>query len=171
MAPLSRGSFAGLTVRSYLGWQARWVKDRCIMLKLADMPQAKACSVFWVEDRFPLGGEESYRFYEWAYLFRHVWGDERRIGIDYRSGPERLAALVKETNLLTSMWALGQLDPNGPQARMTIRCAKDRTGKAHSLFARYQFYRFLRPSKMDEFLQSVADVDIQPLSEPRVKGQ
>jgi hypothetical protein len=163
-------SFSLATINTYVGWQARWVKDRSIMVKLADLPQAKACSVFWVDDRFPLGGEESHRFYEWAYMFRYVWGDERRIGIDYRSGPERLASMTKKGNLFNSRWALGQFDPNGPQARMTIRCAYGRTAAPYRLCALYQFYRFIRPVGMKDFLKSVVEVDVEPLASPWVKG-
>ncbi len=162
--------FSLSTMKAYVGWQARWVKDRSIMAKLADMPQAKACSVFWIEDRFPLGGEESYRFYEWAYLFKQVWGDQRRIGIDYRSGPERLASLAKKGNLFSARWALAQFDPTGPQARLTIRCAYGRTDDPYRLCALYQFYRFVRPGRMNDFLKSVVDVDVEPLSSPWEKG-
>jgi hypothetical protein len=163
--------FSLSTIDAYVGWQARWVKDRSVMLKLADMPQAKACSVFWIDDRLPFGGEDSYRFYEWAYLYKQVWGDERRIGIDHSSGPERLASLAGKGNLFTSRWALGGLDPAGPQARLTIRCAPGRTADPYRLSALYQFYRFMRPGKMDAFLRSVAEVDVQPLPTPWVKGQ
>ena len=167
--------FSAETVRSYLGWQARWVKDRSIMVKLADLPQAKACSVFWVDDRFPLGGEDFYRFYEWAYLFRQVWGDERRIGIDVSSGAAMLTTLTKDRKYLTTRWGLSQLDPKGPQANLIIRCAIGRSDEPYRLCALYQYYRFLKPRGMTEFLRSVTDIEVQPLTKPwsvpAVKGQ
>jgi len=154
------GAFSLSTVHNYISWQARWVKDRSIMVNLAASPEFKPFSVYWVDDQFPAGGEPFYRFYEWSSMFRTVWGDESRIGLDKRfSG----AGFLSESGLFfTSRYNLADFDPLGCQAALTIQRAAPRYSDIE-LAMRYLFHRFLRPSGMNTFLASVTDLTVSPV--------
>ncbi len=91
-------------------------------------------------------------------MFKEVWGDERRIGFDQRYSTPKLLEDLSPT--FTTSYNLGDFDPAGCQAVLTIR-----PGASSSDFksaARYFYQKFLRPQGMRDFLVSVTQVSVQP---------
>lgn len=156
-------AFSIATVSSYIGWQARWVKDRSVMVNLTRLDGAKYYSVYWVNDQYRLGGENNYRFYEWSSIFKKVWGDETRIGFDQRYPDSKM--LEDNKTYFNKCYNLKNFDPAGCQVLLAIRQGV-LDGSAFSLVGRYYYYKFLRPQQMDDFLIKVTDIQIQPLSSP-----
>ena len=147
------------TWSSHIEWQARWAKDRAFMLRLSESADAKATSVFELEDRFPLGGESSYRFYELASIFKRVWGDESRIGYDVSA--TTYEKTLEHRALFTSMYNLGALDLEGCRSRLIMKQGPRRLSHI-SLAARYTAYRLLAPSRLDALLRDVVEIEVVP---------
>jgi hypothetical protein len=153
-------AFGLITVNNYLSWQARWVKDRSVMVNLGQLAGAEKYSIYWVDDQYPLGGEDNYRFYEWSSMFEQIWGDQTRIGLDQRYSTPKLIEELKPT--FTANYNLSDLDPAGCQATLTIR-PRASPPPDFELVVRYLYYRFLRPQGMQDFLAGVTRVSVQLL--------
>ena len=156
-------AFGLATVSNYVDWQARWVKDRSLMVNLALLDGAEKYSVYWGDDQYPLGGESNYRFYEWSSIFKQVWGDETRIGIDQRYSTPTWLADYKP--YFTKFHNLSGFDPAGCQATLTIRQGNS-DYSAITLVKRYFYFKFLVPKRMSDFLANVTQIQVQPLSSP-----
>jgi hypothetical protein len=152
-------AFSFATISHQVGWQARWVKDRSVMVNLAQLDGAGKYSVYWIDDRYILGGEDFYRFYEWSSMFKKVWGDETRIGLDIRYYTDK--DFQDFEPYFTKRYNLGEFHPGGRQAALIIRQGA-RPRSEVGLVARYYFHRFLRPRRMAEFLAGVTQVEVNP---------
>jgi len=149
------------TLSAYLSWQARWVRDRSLMIHLAGMTQGRENSFFLIDDQYRLGGEKIYGFYEWTTIFKKVWGNERRLGVDQgiyvpnSLFDPRKYPRVTERNL-------SEFDPYGCQAILHIRRGSGSTDEPR-LVARYYYYKYLgsSPQKLRSFLESITDVSIE----------
>jgi hypothetical protein len=145
---------------SYLGWQARWVKDQSIIQQLPRLDHARQFSVIWIEDNFPLGGEGDYRFYEWSSMFRSAWGTQRTIGLDRTtSSPDFLAANSK---YFTAQYNLRDFNPAGCQALLTLNPGWEKRSAA-ALSSRYLYLRFVKPEGLRPFLAGVTELRFEPL--------
>ena len=138
------------------------------MLNLARLDGAKDYSIYWIDDQYPLGGENpldknNYRFYEWSSIFEKVWGDETRIGIDQRYSTPTWLADYKP--YFTKFHNLSGFDPAGCQATLTIRQGNS-DYSAITLVKRYFYFKFLVPKRMSDFLANVTQIQVQPLSSP-----
>lgn len=152
-------AFSIATVSSYIGWQARWVKDRSVMVNLARLDGAEKYSIYWINDQYMIGGENNYRFYEWSSIFKKIWGDETRIGFDQRDYAPQL--LEDNKKYFTKRYNLSNFYPTSCQATINIRQGTLASSSFH-LVVRYFYYKFLRPQLMDDFLIRVAEVKILP---------
>jgi hypothetical protein len=152
---------AAATIRQYLEWQARWVRDRSVMVHLADLPHP-AASVIWIDDSYRFGGEPYYRFYEWSSMFKSVWGSERIIGLDTRFPPYRENFLLNGRPSFNKLMLLSEFNPDGCQATLVIRPSR-RPLSAAALTGAYFRVRFLQPERLDAFLRDVTDVEITPV--------
>jgi hypothetical protein len=152
-------AFSLATVSSYIDWQARWVKDRSVMVNLARLDRAEKYSIYLVNDQYVLGGENYYNFYEWSSIFKKVWGDGTRIGFDQSYYTPQLLEDYKK--YFTGRYNLSDFDPAGCQATLTIRQGIF-AYSAFSLVVRYFYYKFLRLQRMDDFLIKVTEVEILP---------
>jgi hypothetical protein len=155
--------FGGSNIETYLSWQARWVKDRAIMQALSRMSQFDLISVFWIDDRFPAGGEPVYSFYDWSSIFKQAWGDEKHIGLD--RGTESSLSLVNYRPYFTSGYNLADFDPAGCQAILTVRRGPEALSDWR-LSLQYFLSKYFRPDRMPEFLAEVINVQIEPFSAP-----
>ena len=157
-------AFTLSTTTYYLTWQARWIKDRSIMTKLAMMPVAKKTSMFIVYDYF-LIGSEPYRYYEWASLFKQIWGNECRIGVDFRHSPEGYLKNYKEYQ--RAKYNLKDFDPNGCQTKMTIHpgagLAVNNIRNYVELTIRYFYYKYFIKSELRNFLLEVTKIRLDPI--------
>lgn len=154
------------TVQQYLVWQARWARDRSIMLQLAAMPGARGFSVYWIDDGFPVGGQDYYSiedFYEWASLFKAVWEGESRIGLDLRA--DALEIFRTQPIFHTKMNNLSEFDPAGCQAVLTIRRGSLSYADGE-LAARYLYYRLFDRRRLDDLLQRLTEVQVRPKPSP-----
>ncbi|MBI5568388.1 MAG: hypothetical protein HY914_00430 [Desulfomonile tiedjei] len=173
---LSRSGFVALVVlmvglglvniRNHMGWEARWVKDRSIMAHLAQIHRPANLSVIRVDDRYPIGSNDYYRFYEWTGMFREVWGDQRVIGLDLRVSSTEL--LPEDSSLSSERYLLKDFNPKGCQSVMTIRRGPIEYSE-WDLVLRYFFYRFMNPGGMTSFLSRVTDVQLKPLEAPQAE--
>lgn len=143
-------------ISNYLDWQARWVKDRSVMLQLREKLPPPAISIFWIDDQFDMPGGEFYRYYEWSSLFKTVWGDESRIGFDL--GHYRPKQVLKRK--YPPRYNLRGYDRTGCQARLTIsRASPISSGE---LTWQYLFYKFFKgDAALSAFLRSVTRIQIQ----------
>lgn len=158
--------FGMSTITNYVAWQARWIKDRSVMVNLATAQNTQGISVFWVDDQTHLGPEEFYRYYEWASIFKTVWGDESRIGLDLRNKDEDV--LTQKRERFNERRSLSTFDPSGNQADLTISRGSDASSEA-KLILRYFFYKYLHSrASLDGFLRTVTNVKVEPLSTPRI---
>lgn len=154
------------TIADYLQWQARWAKDRAIIMYLDTLPAAQRYSLFWVMDEF-LTGEDYYRFYEWAGMFKVVWGDERRVGMNktqlagaFQNDIGRALAYLRP--FATYAYLLADWDPAGCQARLIVRKGSW-TGSDAAIAGRYFYYKYLQPGKMNDYLFQLVNVEVEPL--------
>jgi hypothetical protein len=155
-------AFGLATVSNYIDWQARWVKDRSLIMKLGQLDGVEKYSVYLVDDQYPLGGEDNYRFYEWSSMFKQVWGDETRIGFNQHYFKPSLLTDPKHTLFYTKSYNLSGLDPAGCQATLTIKQGKF-DYSSFKLVARYFYFKFLSAQQMSDFLTDVTQVQVQPL--------
>ncbi len=171
MMALSAG-MAISTIETHVDLQARAVKDQSVMQQLVAMPQARETSVFWVQDRLPQPFSESYRYYEWAGMFEHAFGDQTRAGFDrqvYR-GSE---VLTNDRRYFIARYRLKDFDPAGCQAEMTIDWGRVEAWgltpppSSWPLVRTYQRLRlFGAQERLTRFLNEVTDVRLEPLSAP-----
>lgn len=155
-------AFGYVTVTNYIGWQARWVKDRSILLQLSTMQDYKTASVFWVDDRFDIGGESFYRFYEWSTMFEQVWGTESYVGLDITSGNDKF--LTEKQKYFTDRYNLSTLDPLGCQASLVILNKHPMSNTA--MILQYFYYKYLQPEQLDTFLTRLVLLEVKPISAP-----
>ena len=134
------------------------------MTKLSTMPVAKKTTTFIVYDYF-LIGSESYRFYEWASLFKQIWGNESRIGIDFRHSSESYTKNYKEYQ--SAKFNLRDFDPNGCQAKMLIHPGADlavnNIRNYVELTIRYFYFKYFKESELRKFLTKVTDIELHPI--------
>jgi hypothetical protein len=153
------------TLSVYFTWQARWIKDRSIMTKLSTMPIAKKTSMFIVYDYF-LIGSEPYRYYEWASLFKQVWGTESRIGVDFRHSPESYLKNYKDYQ--SAKFNLKDFDPDGCQAKMLIHPGTDlavnNIRNYVELTIRYFYFKYFKESELRRFLTKVTNIELNPIT-------
>lgn len=157
-------AFSLSTWAYYFSWQGRWVKDRSIIENLRATDSASQVSVFWVDDRFQMGQEEGYRFFEWSSLLSTVWKDESHIGLDQRLfTPDFLTEGLPYFN---DRYELSSFDPAGCQAVLTIRPGPNSSENAVVLSLRYFYHKFCRPSTLETFLNGVTELEVTPVSAP-----
>ncbi|NPV85826.1 MAG: hypothetical protein HPY45_07435 [Anaerolineae bacterium] len=155
------------TITDYLQWQARWAKDRAVITYLDTLPAAQKYTLFWVRDEF-LAEEDYYRFYEWAGMFKVVWGNEKRAGMNetqlvgaFQNDIGKALAYLRP--FATHAYLLADWDPAGCQARLIVRRA-DWTGSDVAIAGRYFYYKYLLPDKMNDYLSRLVSVQVEPLS-------
>jgi hypothetical protein len=157
-------------LRNYVAWQARWVKDRSVMVNLRGRDDARDDSVYWVYDEFPPVGKEFYRFYEWSSIFKNVWGGETRVGLDQKNATSEFdnseKFLDRRQEFFTARYNLSNFDPAGCQVKLTIHPGAEASSETAMAF-KYLYYRFLNSSGMDEFLRGVTKIEVQPVESPR----
>jgi len=157
-------------VRNYVGWQARWVKDRSVMVNLRGREDARDDSVYWVYDEFPAVGKEFYRFYEWSSIFKTVWGGESRVGLDQKNTTSEFdnseKFLDRRQEFFTARYNLSNFDPAGCEVKLTIRPGPEASSETTMAF-KYLYYKFFSPSRLDEYLRGVTNIEVQPIQSPR----
>lgn len=141
-------------VPNYLDWQVRWLHDRSVMLHLADFPTPAEVSTFWIRDQFPRAGNEDYRYYEWASLFKTVWHNEAHLGLNAKGA----ALPTPSRNRIRRGFNLMTFDPRGCIARLEIQpgsAALDR-------FAALEYIRLarVRPQDTIPFLETFTHLSI-----------
>ena len=151
-------SFAMIT--NYLNWQVRWVKDRSVMSNLAQIKKAEAFSIFWIDDKYPVEGVDSYRFYEWSSMFEDIWGDEKHIGFDQQS--KILMPQTDHEQYYTKRYNLSELDPFGCQSSLTILPGSIDSND-FEITSWYFYFKFFEPQGMREFLSDFTHIKIEYL--------
>jgi len=159
--------FGAATIRNHFSFQARWVKVRSVMMNLAQITDAGKYSIFWVKDRFreiPLRlDNELYSYHEWSSIFKTLWGNERRIGIDERGkGARSLSAFLH----FKDFFNLSDFNPAGCQAVLTITPGTAARGDGR-LARGYLFYKYFDKDKLDGFLRQVTVVQVEARQDPR----
>jgi hypothetical protein len=138
---------------NYIEWQSRWVKDSAIIANLRELDEEEVAkvSVYLIDDHTRLAGEEPYRFYEWAGLFREAWGTETHIGLTSKYRVEEFLHDNPNADLFFSeTYLMSDVDPSGCRATLTILYA-ERVGDLE-LALRYFYFKFLKPADLNDFL-------------------
>ena len=157
-------AFTLSSISNYFSWQARWVKDQSIMQNLAMTENADEISVFWVDDQFQVGGDRLYRFYEWASIFKSVWGNESHIGLDPSFHTSDF--LTNGKRYFIESYNLSEFDPNGCQGILTIRAGASSNVSIFSMSTKYLYYRFFNRDMLEPYLKEVTDLEIQRIEAP-----
>jgi hypothetical protein len=153
-------AFTLSTIGYYVGWQVRAVKDRAIMTDLAGVPELKIFSIFWIDDQFPAGGERIYRFYEWASMFKQIWGGESRIGLQIQGYGNNPALLSGFKQYYNKRYVLSEFDPSGCQVGMRITRGPLQYSE-EELVSRYFEHRFINKEGLTDFLHGVVHLNVQ----------
>jgi hypothetical protein len=156
--------FTVSTVHYYLEWQARWVKDRSVLLHLAKMPEGAKFSLFWVADGVGLN-VDGYRFYEYAGMFRRAWGEPGRIGWDVRFQSQPAYTNSIGPASFTDRYNLAGFDPLGCQAVLYVRPGPS-IAPPIEMAVRYLYYRALHPERLEAFLTGMTAPEIVPSPAP-----
>lgn len=163
---LLMSAFIAANIESYVGWQAKWAKDRSWMLNLEPIQAAQPISIFLLDDRWQ-------------------WLDNERIGwyllndrrLDFNPMVQRtlntdkypVVAPVQAdyTDFYKEAFFVGRYNPNGCRATLTIQRnpAAAQMGQ-FGIARRYWYYRFVEPNQMDAFLRGLTVVTVTPISDP-----
>lgn len=160
-------AFSLSSVANYLSWQACWVKDQSVMVHLANLKdKSEGISVFWIDDQFRLNNVDGHSHYEWASMFKTVWGGESRIGLDKAFyTPDYLKegqqSFIKQHNL-------SEFDPAGCQAVLTIRPGSgSRVSRDNTTLSFWYFiFKYIAQDRLNQFLLGLTDVQIERISAP-----
>jgi len=156
-------AFSLTSVDNYFAWQARWVKDRSLMVNLSHMSDFKRISIFWVDDQFQFQGAPDYAFYDWSSIFKQMWGGESRVGLSQHFfTPKGWADLISADPL----YNLSELDRGGCQAILSIKRGRLASPDAWKLALHYLFLKLLKPEEMTQFLEGITRVHVEPISVP-----
>ena len=151
------------TVKYYLHWQLRAIKDYSVVVNIARQKDILAgTSIFLVYDTFRVGGEVKYRPHEYFGIFAKAIPDGEKIGFDvnYYTYEEYFLTDNEVLNDLLEFW-YPALDVHGCQAEMHIQAGS--VDMDPSIFFRYFYYRYLAPDGLEAFLATVTDVEFVPL--------
>ena len=152
-------AFGASLVQSYLGWQARWVKDVSVLTNLARTPGAERYSIFLIDDRFPEGGEPSYRLYEWFSLFRRIWHDRPRAAVFGEPSVQDIEQALAPFH--SGRYYLADLDLLGCEAKLEIR--RGRYGPDDFTMAlTYSYTRLFKPERLPDYLSQVTAITVRP---------
>ncbi len=152
-------AFAAVNSFTYLTWQARWAKDQSVMQQLSESPNAKDFAVYSILDNFPVPGLESYRFYEWAGMFRLIWGDETRAG--FQEGYYSAQALIEIRTVFLKHFNTENADLHGCYARLQID--ENLKMPLPEVGLRYVVYRMFFPERLKTFLNVLTTVEVSPI--------
>jgi hypothetical protein len=151
-------AFGVTMTKSYVEWQARWVKDRSVMANLAARPDTRQVSIFLLDDRFPLSPEPEYRSYEWSSMFRRIWDDQRHAAFYGELPLEDIVRSLSGPDL--SRLNLRDVDPRGCEAALRIvpgAAARDSLTMAIT----YTYTRLVHPDRLPAYLASVTSIAIE----------
>ena len=153
------------TIQMYLLWQARWIKDRSIIVNLRRLPDAAKYSLYEIDDQFPVSNEPHYDIWEWAGIFKAAWGGESRAGLDkYSYMYDRAKDLQTGAYLYDKHLMLAEFDLNGLRARLRIQAGN--TDSPENLCLHYFSHRFFRRGEVENFLSGVTRLEVQPIAQP-----
>lgn len=150
--------------QGYIGWEARWLTDSSFVANLAADPAAGKYSVYWIRDDDRLGGEPSYRFYEWSALLTRAYGGQTRVGVDATT-PDP-AFLDANAQYFNSSYGLAGLDPSGCEAVVTITRGPT-AGSQLGMVAHYFIYSLTDPAYRGRWLAGLTAVSVQAVDSPR----
>ena len=142
----------------YARWQARWVKDIAIITELKNLTDERRISVFWIDDRMPVGPESSYEFYDWSGLFKAAWGDESHVGLDIKTYNQGF--LHDGARYFNERYMLRNFDPAGRQAQLIIRPGPV-AGSEWEMVLQYWRFRFLKNDRLRGFLMNVVFITVK----------
>ena len=163
-----------ILIDTYIGYEARSIKDRSLVANLHDTPADAPYSVYLTEDKFPLSDEPNYDIYEWAGIFKAAYGDETRIGLDQAHFELRIVynqlrslfeiSEVPHTGLghMPRRIQMRQLDLSGPRAALIVQPGREFTTPEETC-ARYYYFKFLRKSTLPGFLRGITHIEVKPL--------
>lgn len=154
-------AFALLTCKTYLEWQVRWIKDSSFILNLRELKkeQIDKVNIIRVNDLYPVGNE-FYRYYEYAVMFKMAWGEESRIGF-HPSAVKDSEWVIKNVPLRRTM--LKDFRPEGCRAMVTIRAKHPEVSRIQLVKA-YLKNRWLKPAEMPAFLREVTILELTDYS-------
>jgi hypothetical protein len=158
--------FTAETIKFYLEWQLRAIKDYSVIENFkAETELTDRSSVFQVYDSFRVGGEPKYRPYEYFGMFALASPDKDRIGfeVNFYAYEDYFLTGNLEHEKLYDFW-FPRLDKNGCQAEMRIEPAGPEIDAMY--FLRYFYYRYLNPAELDIYLKTLTDVRFAPFESP-----
>ena len=157
-------------VQNYVAWQAMGVKERSVFYHLLKIPGARNYSVLEIRNEFII--PKTLNWYPpsvWTYQFASAFGDAKRLVFEKPQGnpaphPQPYTpSEIKEMIVATTVpYALEEIDPQGQQAILTIRQGPLQQTPVQ-LALHYWLYRFVQPSKLENFLNQITQIELLPL--------
>jgi len=149
---------------TYIGWEARWLKDSSVIANLSSTPGADRYSVYWITDSDPVGGEAGYRFYEWASILNRAFGGQSRVGLD--TGTTTSTFFTDDRPFFTAAYNLASFDPGGCEAAVSISRGPT-AGTDLEVTARYVFYSLTDRAKRDRWMGGLTMIKVVPYAAPQ----
>ena len=113
--------FVFSTAGYYATLQLRAIKDESVMAKLRTQDSLKDFSIYWIDDRYPVGGDPYYNFYEWSSMFKSIWGGQSRIGMQLQYAGRPVAHDIPDKVVFSSRYNLADFNPGGRQVCLRIQ--------------------------------------------------
>lgn len=160
-------AFIAANIDSYIGWQAKWVRDRSWMINLQPITTAQAVSVFELDDQWlPLENERigwylpmDRRLDLNAMVQRTLKSDKYPIVDPVQAG---------YNDFYKEAFFVSRYNPAGCRAKLTIqRAAAAAQMGQFGIARRYWYYRFFAPTGMDTFLRGLTLVTVTPMNDPK----
>ena len=155
--------FTTETAKFYLGWQLRAIKDNSVIANFArGASTLDDTTIFFVYDKFRVGGESKYRPHEYYGMFERAFPGRGQIGFDvnYYTYEEYFLGRSDVRKEQLELW-YPNLDPYGCQAEMHIEAGSIEFNTW--LFPKYFYYRYINGSGLERFLQDVTTLRFVPI--------
>jgi len=135
----------------YTRYQARWVKDRSVILNLRGLPQLSKFSIIHIKDDMEVlhQRKEAYRWYEWTMMFHQAWGGDSRIGY-YSDGSMPRVPPIKR-------YYTTHFQNDGCNASLTILPGPNANTAIIMMF-KYFYFKYIDPNKLADFLGPVTSL-------------
>lgn len=163
-------SFSARHIENYLMWQARWIKDSTFMTHLLHNANASLFSTYYVQDEWPIEDhsllykyDSEYEFYEYAGMFRLIWGDQSRLGLDLKAADwqEQQHLVEQDARYRTGEYNLAGFDP-ARQCKATLILSKTDTRSDMKIALDYIVNQIVDPDLNKQPLTKLSTLEVIP---------
>ena len=155
-------------INLYSMWQARWARTASIIHNLKTKTPIPNASIYFLKDNFPLGVDTREYADDFTLMLLEAWNQKKQIGITShyqgkRSRREAAQKIIKEweERSLRYHMLVNEFDPKGCFAEVIV--SPKIYHQPILIGFRYLYYRLINPKLMDQFLEDLTYVELNPL--------